>query len=71
MVGTLGFMRWKLDVGRRGFASRSLRDFYNAIGSSNKKIKSAIEECCAAAEKCSVQIYMKRKERWSHKESES
>ena len=62
---------YAVEVGCRGFASRSLRDFFTAIGSSNRKIKSTIEECCAAAERCSVQIYMKRKDRWSCKESES
>ena len=62
---------YAVEVGCRGFASRSLRDFFTAIGSSNKKIKSTIEECCAAAEKCSVDIYMKRKDRWSYKESET
>ena len=55
---------YAVEVGCRGFASRSLRGFFTAIGCSNKKIKSAIEECCAAAEKCSVQIYMRRKDRW-------
>ena len=56
---------YAVEVGCRGFASSALRGFLTAIGSSNKKIKSTIEECCAVAEKCSVEIYMRRKDRWS------
>ena len=48
-----------VEVGCRGFASRSLRSYLTAIGGSNRKIKGAVKECCEVAERDSV-------EGWDH-----
>ena len=56
-----------VEVGCRGFASRTLRGFFTAIGCSNRKIKTATDECCNVAERSSVDIYLSSKERWSRK----
>lgn len=57
-----------VEVGCRGFASRSLRSFLTAIGGSNRKIKSALKECCEVAERASVDIYLSRNDRWSKRD---
>ena len=53
-----------VEVGCRGFASRSLRSYLAAIGGSNRKIKVAVKECCEAAERASVDIYLSRNKGW-------
>lgn len=59
---------YAVEVGCRGFSSRSLRSFLMAIGCSNRKIKKAVKECCEAAERASVKIYMSRNDRWSQED---
>ena len=39
-----------------------------AIGCSNKKIKITVKECCEAAERSSVNIYMSRNDGWSQQD---
>ncbi len=57
-----------VEVGCRGFVSRSLRGFLMGLGCSNRKIKKVIKECCEAAERSSVKIYMSKNDRWSHED---
>jgi len=59
---------YAVEVCGRGFASRSLRGYLTAIGCNNKKIKAVVKECCEAAERASVSIYMSRNEQWSPRE---
>ena len=57
-----------VEVGCRGFTSKSLRGFLMAIGCSNRKIKNTVRECCEAAERASVDIYLSRNEGWSQQD---
>ena len=57
-----------VEVGCRGFASRSLRSYLTAIGGSNRKIKGAVKECCEVAERASVDIYLSRNEGWTKRD---
>ena len=60
---------YAVEVGCRGFVSRTLRGFLKDIGCSNRKIKKTIKDCCEAAERSSVSIYMSRSEaRWKQRE---
>ena len=56
---------YAVEVGCRGFASRTLRGFLKDMGCSNRNIKKTGKDCCEAAERSSVSIYMSRTEaRW-------
>ena len=57
-----------VEVGCRGFASRSLRIYFAAIGGSNRKIKVAVKDCCEAAERASVDIYLSRNGGWTKRD---
>jgi len=59
---------YAVEVCGRGFVSRSLRGYLTAIGCDNKKIKAVVKECCEAAERSAVSIYMSRNEQWSPRE---
>ena len=68
MVGYLVLRLFAVEVGCRGFTSKSLRGFLMAIGCSNRKIKNTVRECCEAAERASVDIYLSRNEGWSQQD---